>query len=74
MKREKLSDRIKLLRVSSNLSQEALGNAVGFSKQAINDLEHGRRSTTADKLIIIADFFDVSIDYLLGRSDDPKRY
>ncbi|MDD4566134.1 MAG: helix-turn-helix transcriptional regulator [Eubacteriales bacterium] len=69
-----LSQRLKELRQSHNISQKNLGSAVSLSMQAICDIEKGRRSTTADKLIIIADFFDVSLDYLVGRSDDPKRY
>lgn len=67
-----LSTQLKMLRVSNNLSQKQLGEIIGLSMQAINDIEHGRRSTTADKLIKVADCFDVSVDYLLGRTDNPK--
>lgn len=64
-----ISVRLKELRTTSNLSQSELGEAVGFTKQAISDIENGRRSTSAEKLVAIADYFDVSIDYLLGRND-----
>ena len=37
-------------------------------------MEHGRSKTTLDKAILLADYFDVSLDYLVGRTDDPKRY
>ncbi len=68
------SERLKNLRSSVNLSQAELGNAINLSKQTINDMEHGRSKTTLDKAILLADYFDVSLDYLVGRSDDPKRY
>lgn len=67
-----LSTRLKELRLSHNLSQKSLGEIVGLSMQAINNIEHDCRSTTTDKLIFLADYFDVSIDYLVGRTDNPK--
>ncbi|MDD4565863.1 MAG: helix-turn-helix transcriptional regulator [Eubacteriales bacterium] len=36
--------------------------------------ELNERKPTYNALIALADFFDVSLDYLVGRSDDPKRY
>ena len=67
------SERVQILRKQANLSQQALGDNVGLSKQAINDIEKGRRITALDKVCNLADFFDVSLDYLTGRSDNPKR-
>lgn len=71
---ENFSIRLKSLRTSHQISQKALGENIGLSMQAINEIEHGRRATTLEKLISIADYFDISIDYLVGRSDDPRRY
>jgi len=68
-----LSERIKELRSSKELTMKRLGEAVGLSMQAINDIEKGRRTTTADKLIAIAEYFDVSVDYLLGTVDIPEQ-
>ena len=68
------SARIKDLRLSKNLSQAALGEIIGIKAQAINDIEHGRVKTTLDRAIALADYFNVSLDYLVGRSDDPKRH
>lgn len=67
------STRVKELRISNNLSQKALGEAIGIKPQAVNDMEHGRIKTTLDRAIILADYFDVSLDYLVGRSDTPER-
>lgn len=66
-------ERIKSLRLKKGLNQEELGKNFNFSKQAISDLERGYRTTTIDKIVEIAVFFDVSIDYLVGLTDDPHR-
>lgn len=66
------SKRIFDLRKRRGLSQKELGEAVGLSHKAISTIESGVRSTTIEKLILLADFFQVSTDYLLGRKDDPS--
>lgn len=65
------SERILLLRKSYNISQSSLGEAVGLTKQTINDIEKGRSKTTLDKAKLLADYFNVSLDYLTGRTDEP---
>jgi transcriptional regulator with XRE-family HTH domain len=67
------SVRVKKLRQSRNITQTQLGNIIGIKAQAINDIEHGRVKTTLDRAMTLADYFDVSLDYLVGRSDDPAR-
>lgn len=62
-----LSQRVYELRKARNLSQRELGEAVGLSHKAISTLESGARSTTIEKLVALADYFQVSTDYLLGR-------
>ncbi len=65
------SQRIYELRKKNNLSQKELGEAVGLSHKAISTIESGSRSTTIEKLILLANFFEVSTDYLLGLKDKP---
>ena len=65
------SVRLKELRQARSLTQPALANAVGLSKQTINDLEHARIKPSVVTLISLADFFNVNIDYLLARTDNP---
>lgn len=48
--------------------------AVGMSALGYQRYEYGQREPAHQKLISVADFFDVSIDYLVGRSDDPTRH
>lgn len=65
--------RILLLRSELGLSQEQLGNAIAVTKATISRIESADRAPSADVLIALADYFDVSLDYLVGRSDDPTR-
>ena len=74
MNRKIFSQRIKELRAQRNISMEVLAQAVGLKyKGTINQFEKMLTSPSVDTLIALADFFDVSIDYLVGRSDEPKR-
>ncbi len=66
------AERIKMLRKQKNIKQSELGEMVGLSSNAISDIERGRRTTTIEKLVAIADYFEVSIDYLVGRTDNPE--
>lgn len=68
------SVRLRELRLSKQLSQSELGQVIGIKAQAINDMEHGRVKTTLDRAVALADFFGVSLDYLVGRSDDPAMH
>ena len=68
------SVRLRELRKSKGLSQSALGAIIGIKAQAINDIEHGRIKTTIDRTAALADYFDVSVDYLIGRTDNPHSH
>jgi hypothetical protein len=65
-------ERIKQLRTSQNLTQSQLGEAIGLSKQAINDIEKGRRLTTVDKALAIAQFFNTTVEYLCGVTENSN--
>jgi transcriptional regulator with XRE-family HTH domain len=66
------SERFLQLRKERDLTQKQLANELHFSENAIQNYERKRRSPTYDALIHIADFFNVSIDYLVGRTDNPS--
>ena len=70
---ENFTTRLRALRLSRGMTQAALGEVIGVKGQAINDMEHGRVKTSLDRAIQLADFFDVSLDYLVGRRDEPGR-
>ena len=67
------SERVKCLRLEKNLKQSDIADTLCVTKAQISDIERGRRTTTLEKAIMLADYFDVSLDYLVGRSDNPKR-
>ena len=59
---------LKLLRNEKNMSQQELADALGISKSSINMYERGERQPNFEILETIADYFNVDIDYLLGRT------
>ena len=61
--------RLKKLRKNKKLKQEELGNFLGLSASTIGMYEHGRRSPDNKTLIKISNYFDVSADYLLGKTE-----
>ena len=65
----KFSERFKLLRKERGLSQAALATELGFTKSSVNMYERGDREPGLESLETIADFFNVDMDYLLGKSD-----
>lgn len=67
-------DRLKELRLSRNLTQKQIYEAVGMSAIGYQRYEYGDREPAYQKLLALADYFDVSLDYLCGRSDDPTRH
>lgn len=62
-------DKIQLLMMSRHMNKADLAKAVGVSSGNLSDWSNGRSSPSIDKLIKLADFFDVSIDYIVGRDD-----
>jgi transcriptional regulator with XRE-family HTH domain len=68
------SIRLKTLRTEKNLNQAELGRLVGLKKSAVSLVESAQRSVSAEVLCQLADVLNVSIDYLVGRSDDPSRH
>ena len=64
--------RLKLLREKESISQKKLGEILNMSQQAIAKWETGAASPDPVMLIKIADYFGVSIDYLVGRTDNPN--
>lgn len=61
---------LKNLRAEKGLSQRELSSQLGLSANSICEYEKGRAEASIDTLIKIADIFNVSIDYLVGREDD----
>lgn len=70
----KFADRLRQLRNQSGLSQQSLASKLNcISKSSINMYERGEREPSLELLELIADFFNVDMDYLLGKSSIPNR-
>ena len=68
-----LSERLVELRKSRGLTQKQLAADLQLSELAIQHYEAQRRKPAFDVLLSVADYFNVSLDYLVGRSDIPER-
>jgi len=66
-------ERLKELRTSRALTQKQVYDAVGMSAIGYQRYEYGEREPAYQNLLALADYFNVSIDYLVGRSDIPER-
>ena len=64
--------RLKELRTNRKISQVKLAMDLNLSQNSISRYETGEREADYDTLVAIADYFNISVDYLLGRTDDPK--
>lgn len=70
---DKFSERLRLLRKQKNLTQVKMAEFLGCTEQHYQRIEYGKINIPALDLIALADYFDVSLDYLVGRSDEAKR-
>ena len=65
--------RIKDLREDRDLKQRQLAEYLNCSQQVYSNYELGQRDIPTDVLIRLSDFYQVSVDYLLGLTKNPKR-
>lgn len=68
----KFCDRLKQVRIEKKLSREDLAGKIGVSYSAIAKYETGKREPDYDTLVKLSDFFNVTVDYLLGKSRNPN--
>lgn len=66
--------KLKFLRKKMGISQLKLAMDLNMNQNSISRYENGEREADYATLIKFADYFDVSIDYLLERTDDPTFY
>ena len=66
------SERIKQLRAEHGLTQDAVGKIIGVKRYSVYTYEKGLNYPEVRGLIILADYFNVSLDYLVGRTDNPE--
>ena len=69
-----LAAQFKKVRTELGFTQKQAAEGIGVSEQSYQRYEYGKVVPSALVLITLADYFDVSLDYLVGRSDDPTRH
>lgn len=70
---DQLGQRIAKLRRHRKIEQADLGRLIGYGQQHVSSIENGRSKIPADKLVVLAEFFHVTLDELLGVKPLPKR-
>lgn len=68
-KMNKFKDRLKEIRLEKEMTRKQLADVLFVSERLISYWENGKRECNFDTLIRLADIFNITIDYLLGRSD-----
>lgn len=67
------NQRLKTLRNEKKLIQKDIADFLGITGRAYQNYETGTRAPNIKGLIKLADYLDCSIDYLVGRSNNPQR-
>jgi len=67
-----IADRLKELRKQRGLTQKQVYTGIGMAEKNYQSLEYRSYRPSHDTIIKLADFYDVSADYLLGRTDNPE--
>ena len=65
--------RLRELRKQKGLTMKQLGDLVGLAESTISLYETGKRQPDQDTMVFFADFFGISIDYLLGREEETEQ-
>ena len=68
------SQNLKLCRQNKHLTQKKMSELLNMTERGYQNYELGRGEPAYDKLIEIADILDISVDYLLGRTDNPDSH
>lgn len=66
-------ERLRELRRIKGFTQKQVREGTGISDMGYRRYEYGMRDPAYKQLLALADFFNVSLDYLVGRSDNPQR-
>lgn len=69
-----LKEALRRFRKQNKITQSQAAKAAGVTEAMYQFYEYGKSEPKAGVLIALADYFDVSLDYLVGRSDDPRRH
>ena len=68
------AEQLTVLRRQRGLSQEQLGDLIGVSRQAVSKWESGSTTPELEKLLALSDYFEISLDQLVGREPEVQAY
>lgn len=68
----KVAEQLKTLRLNARMSQTQIANMLGTTQQSVFRFESGMTFPNENTLLWYADYFDVSLDYIFGRTDKPQ--
>lgn len=67
-------EHLKKIRKDKKKTQKEVASAIQLSERNYQSFEYGKVKPSFETLIALADYFDVSIDYLVGRTDNPNSH
>ena len=67
------SDALRRFRKLKGITQKKAAEVCGVAERVFQSYEYGKVVPTISVMVALADFYDVSLDYLVGRSDVPER-
>lgn len=66
--------RLKELRIKKGVTQQTVADFLQFSRVAYTNIENGKREPAFETIVKLADYFEVSTDYLLGKTNNPAEF
>ena len=70
----KYNERIRDLRVDADMSQEKIAKLLGVGQRTYCDYESGKTRIPVERLIILAEFYDVDMDYICGVTEERQHF
>lgn len=68
------NEHLRSIRKEKSYTQRQVAKGIGVTERNYQYYESGEREPSMSTLIALAEYFNVSLDYLVGRSDDPQRH
>lgn len=72
LSKELFGKRLREVRKQNHETQADLAELIDSVKSHVSEMEHGKKITTAEKIVLICEHYHISSDYLLGLSDNPE--
>ncbi|MCL2674417.1 MAG: helix-turn-helix domain-containing protein [Defluviitaleaceae bacterium] len=70
---DNLGGKLKKLRLEKGVTQKQIADYLGVASHSVQRFEYGTNNPSLENIVKLAEFFEVSTDYLLGVSDNPQR-